>query len=658
MEQGPVEQLAAVVVGRAEVSQQNLNDGKVGFDVQNLNPGGGGPVVYISSDPQWGRLSFLMQNNTTGPIQLDTTSLLKVNLSQFLTGAEVAQITVVGPGWTGGPAADGTHLELHPAQPLTLQPNTPIRIEVDGALAAGTPTSGKFRFEYSGFVGVRDGGQNVPGFRQNPPSVANKDWPLGYGFGARPEYTGQGDTIYVTPWQVPAGATGIINYFVLQLNNTDSAPLSLPSGASPMFTISFVSGDTDLSLCSDDQIKVVNVSVVQSDPNHTWITPKNDQTPQPVWTITPKQGNANLFDAGGILGLRFDNLVTNLPSGPGSPVFIQYAGLPGYNDGYTALVLQKTAPVPYVISFEASAGATPLPCGSKVNYGQDVTLRWNVFAAKSCMLVGLPNLFGPVDSFTVKALPPSQTDSQITYQLGTPETEESLDYLQFTLNPPAVTLTADQSLVDPGALVTLTWRADWGDLNSGTLTANGATLAAGLPLSGSRPAYSDKTTVYEWTCTSAAGPGTQNATVQTKPVRALISVQCSVGQQVELSVSWTSQTSVIGQFLLNDGQVNDFLGGTSGTQQQTWGLPSAPAVYQVNCTASEGASLMIALIVRVTVTPAAGSFTLSPHAFLTSRGSSPFTLFCNGQLISSSLNGDWPISVTGLTANLTAAAYP
>src|SRR5215217_1690429 len=68
------------------VSLSTSTGGPLAFTVENLGSPDLDPVVYISRDPQWGKLSLAIRNPSSDQvIHVDTGSLLTVRLDSLLT---------------------------------------------------------------------------------------------------------------------------------------------------------------------------------------------------------------------------------------------------------------------------------------------------------------------------------------------------------------------------------------------------------------------------------------------------------------------------------------------------------------------------------------------------------------------------------------------
>ena len=110
------------------VSLSTSTGGPLAFTVENLGSPDLDPVVYISRDPQWGKLSLAIRNPSSDQvIHVDTGSLLTVRLDLLLTTADIGAILKQPDtsDWEGGPVSrDNTVLlELRPRRRIPIRPS-------------------------------------------------------------------------------------------------------------------------------------------------------------------------------------------------------------------------------------------------------------------------------------------------------------------------------------------------------------------------------------------------------------------------------------------------------------------------------------------------------------------------------------------------------
>jgi len=509
-------------VAGANLRETLLSDGSIGFYLDNPQANDG-PVVFIATDPKWGQVALLLRNNTAAAVHLDPATLMALYPWPLLTDDEIGKIRIVSPDWAARPVAGEdkhVHLEIRPKLPLVLAPNQTMTIQLDGVLASGAATHGRFVVEYTAARGARKLTQRLPVTRQYPPDRPNS-WVPGIQFGSRNDYGGPTDlgrTIYVTPWAVTQARSSIKNVFELEI----SANLQIPA---PRFSIAFLTGDSNASLCSDDDIKVVISGI--DDGSDRWEVAKDTTTPLPVFNVTPKAGTTS-FGGAEVIGVRFSNLASTLPSGPATPVLVQYSGIHadvnGYNDGLVVEFLDKIDPVPFVRSFTAWVGSTQVPEAGQVNYGP-VQLKWDVFAAENCLVVEKMALLGPADSLSVTA---DQPTKQFTLQPQVGNTQFNSRTFVFTVTPPSFNyFRSDPGAVAPGASSTLSWSFGNGARVQVKRNDNGAVIYDQNALTGSCTVNPSADTGYTATC-FGAGSLPSNASVAVPPVQAGIQASGTV----------------------------------------------------------------------------------------------------------------------------------
>jgi hypothetical protein len=348
------------------------------FDVSNPQTPDAGAVIYISDDAEkWGRLDITLTNPSTdnSDLKLDSSGVLQIYL-EMLTPDDIKNITLPdGSAWAGGPDNTNRHLELHPKQTITIPSKSSISIELHNVFGQA-PRQGKFRF-YDESLGIKNA--VVQGFVQRPPGDAAKPWGLACILDPRAQYQNQGNTVYVTR----SGKPEIANHLLVHLYR--SAGGTLPSTGTPQLSFSLLTGDDDLALCSDERLKAVSASIQDQQPQGRWKDPAKDgQGADWIWTVDPADGGGDLFPENGLLTLKFDDIVTDLPPG-NSTLFIHYTGLTGYDDGHLQVPISKINPVPYVNYFRARANGEIVGANATVNF-LPLMLEWDVFAADSCLL--------------------------------------------------------------------------------------------------------------------------------------------------------------------------------------------------------------------------------------------------------------------------------
>jgi hypothetical protein len=517
-----------------------LTESGLAFVLDNPASGTGGAVIYVTDNPDLGKLDLTIVNNSPSAIEIGSASVLKIFVRPPLADAEVRRIKVTSTNWSLTVVED--HVELwHPAS-LTIASNANLTIQLADVMTSGEATTSFFRFEYSGFKGIADGGKRVPVFVQHPPT--RDAAPLSFDLGARPEYSGQQSrTIYVTAWNVTPAKQGIANRIVLQAGNSrPDKPIAADPRSDSKLVISFTTGNSDLSLCLDEQIKVAVASMAQAPPAGSWIIRKDPIGPVAVWTMRPPAG-PHVFDAGGMIAFRFDGIVSQLPPDFASPMFIQFANIPGYNDGYVAIFLQKASPVPFIRSFDLFSGTRKLPLNPVVSYKEKITLGWDIFAAENCRIVELGQAFLPAQSTDV--IPAA---SPLTYTLSPEIGGQPYQGLKLakslSVSAPAAQLSAASVNVLGKVRVVLSWNCSNGSYCE--LTDDIGSIWALLPLTGSVMEVVDTDTTFTIKC-FGVGSASAQALVEVPAVEATIRADCKAGEawgSVKWDTRWASSCEV------------------------------------------------------------------------------------------------------------------
>jgi hypothetical protein len=465
-------------------------------------------VIYITDDPELGKLDLTIANNSAGPVEIGPESLLQIFVSPPLAEADVKRIKLAAGDWKL--TLDEDFLELRCTSHLTIASHGKLTISLAAVMASGEPRTGFFQFEYSHFTGIADGSRRSPAiFIQRPPK--SEAVPLVADLGARPEYAGQqGATVYVTPWNPKPPDKGIENHFIVQVANKRAGKaIPADSRLDSKIVISFTSGNSDLSVCLDDQIKVATCVMAQHPDAGPWEIAKDNTGPVPVWTMRPPKG-ADIFDAGGLIAFRFGGIVSQLPTAFASPMFIQFANIPGYNDGYAALILQKVPPFPYLRSYDAYSGTKKLAPNAIVDYKEKITLQWDVFAAERIRILELKQAYPPVGSLDV-----FPETSVVAYtlapEIGIDPRNDWRKEQSLSVSAPVVAkLEASPDAVAPNTESELQWNCSNG--SHCVLTGEGV-KQENLPLVGSFPVTVQDTATFTITCVGA-GSNSANVTVR------------------------------------------------------------------------------------------------------------------------------------------------
>ncbi|WP_159005601.1 hypothetical protein, partial [Bradyrhizobium sp. S69] len=263
---------------------------------------------------------------------------------------------------------------------------------------------------------------------------------------------------------------------------------------------SFLSGDGEAALCSDDDITSMIADIDQSP--GTWGISKQGTADFPVFVASPGANTGSFDPAAGPLAIEFSNLISMLPPDKSSLIFVQCTGLSnqGYNDTVFVQFIDKVPPTPHVTSFVAYNGDAPVPQGGTVDYGH-VILKWNVFAAQLCLVEETGHVGKAIDTAIV---PAQQPLSKYNLQPQVGSTEFDSRDVSFNVTPPKINqLSWAPNAVAPGGPSTLSWSCS----NAGYVRvtgSNGAVIIDNAPLTSSVAVNAGSVdTTFQFTCVGA-----------------------------------------------------------------------------------------------------------------------------------------------------------
>ena len=223
------------------------------------------------------------------------------------------------------------------------------------------------------------------------------------------------------------------NSYRLTIANTNLNAALVPSTTpwtDVKFTLAFPYADSPgyYALTTVDAADAIQVGI-QQDPASGWNAPvKKDG---PVWEITPKASNKYVLGTGSAAAVTFsiDEVITQLIPGT-TELYLQYNNIPGYNDGFLSLLLNKSYPAMKIQSF--TAGQTSFSAtypGSNTAY-----LNWEV---DNSLLVQLDG---------VGQVPSSQSNQPVTIDASQTVLLTAYDTVEGVVDAWALSFTVSPSL--------------------------------------------------------------------------------------------------------------------------------------------------------------------------------------------------------------------
>jgi hypothetical protein len=429
--------------------------GGVTFSVANPDVGGK-PVVYIGADEQ-NTLSLTMTNTSGHALALPggapvselsiggAPAALYLKFGALLDAGQFENIRIAASGWTAH-YFDGHFPSwgLFPNDGLTLASGDHIAFTISNIVVSGQPRPGMVTIDYDNLGDLSSDSQQPTILAQNPPQ-GNVDLNLLVAFNA-------GATIDITP----DGTAPIANALSLVLSNpSPTAPIvppDVPWGLhSPVFNLSFVYGNTPGYWALTTPMQAANIVVGLADvSSDDWSAPMNMLGANPYWTLTPHAHEIlGIGDAASVI-FSISNIVTALEAGV-TLMYLQYANIPGYNDGFTTLQITKQIPAPRIVAF----GTTR----TSVDWGDTFEVTWATVGGAFCVIKELNKTVPLNGSLDIVVNSPDQAYTLVC-GTGTPNQPKQEDTLMVSVpvNPPEiVTFAVSEPNVVEGESVTVTW---------------------------------------------------------------------------------------------------------------------------------------------------------------------------------------------------------
>ncbi|ALV27610.1 MAG: hypothetical protein C0457_04545 [Polymorphum sp.] len=354
----------------------------IGLAIANATTGEA--VIYVTQDTAMNDLVFTVTYSGSSPVTFkggtpvpegqitpQSPTSFYFTITPFLTPAEFQAIKVAPPaGWQ---AAQLTSFALTPVSDITVQPGDSFVFRLTNLAADGQTGPGSFNVTNYNVPGVADNGTQLALALELPPSTHKRLADvLTISFA-------EGNTVFID-----VNNSGSIppNALILRLDNTALQPIvppETPWPGTPVLYLSFVtatSGPGYGALTTIDRLKNVTVSLA-GDYGTTWTIQDRTQETPPHWVIYPKSQEILGIGASAIVEFRIDGIITSFePSG--TNLYLQSSGIPGFDDGVQALVIDKRPPQLAIQDFSSGK--------NNVAAGTQVPLNWRTFDANRCEL--------------------------------------------------------------------------------------------------------------------------------------------------------------------------------------------------------------------------------------------------------------------------------
>ncbi len=340
-------------------------DYDLGFTVANPNAESEA-VLYLEKKEQ--ALTLTLTNNSGGSLelvggtpvpegQLTKTGPSSLYLScGLLTTDQLQSLTIEAAGWTAK-YFSGALLDewgLTPSSNVTLEDRQKVAFKITGITTSGKPrpgkitgitTSGKPRpgalnIDYNNFPGIEDDSRHLHLTLRNPPT-GPKDLSSTFEAG----WLDSPDVIITTD-----SASPIHNSLTFNFRNTSASPL-VPQDVkwgpnSPVFNVSFVSDTAPgygALTTTQEAASSIELSIGEEYQALWQVTPQTGGS-TPYWQLQPLITNHEILgtDTSAIVQFDISGVVVPVGFQPGpTSMYVEWANIPGYNDGGTSLEIQK-----------------------------------------------------------------------------------------------------------------------------------------------------------------------------------------------------------------------------------------------------------------------------------------------------------------------------
>jgi len=360
-------------------------------------------TLFITDDPSRNERTLFLANRTGSDLALrggvpvpegDITpsgpTSIYLSFGDLLSDEEMSSLHITAEGWVaayfGGTFAGWA---LCPREDLALRDGDGVSFAITGLRVGGQPRPGTLTVDSRNVPGLRDDSVQLKVVVQNPHSGL-RDLALDHTFLG-------GNVVYTTEDE----GSPIRNrlYFALSNPSPDSPLVSpdTPWGPRPpIFNVSFVfaspPGYGALTTPGSTAFMTLDLAEQHGD---DWEIEKRALGDVPWWQIRPRSHEVLGTGVRASVELVLGDLVVDLPVGDAPDVtlvYVQYANVPGYNDGFLTLEVVKDAG-PAVVDFWADPANVPLgtPQGT-------TTLHWKTRNADEVSFQGahIPDeLYGP-----------------------------------------------------------------------------------------------------------------------------------------------------------------------------------------------------------------------------------------------------------------------
>lgn len=440
----------------------------IGFSIVNLKADNK-PIIYITQDETLNQLKFNITNQTNKKIILKKQEAkFKMTFGRLLVNDELKSLKITTEGWDIKfiEEEQDKRWELMPVSDIEFNTGTTITFNLSNLTASNPPTSDNFTVCYENIGNLDDDRYMIKLFLQKPPREGLKELSVVY------DWLDRGNNIVYTSADQKELIANKIAFFI---TNPSASPLvDKPFGPEkPCFKISFLtmnrppesgaSPDAGYDVLTyHDLAKDIYIKPIGNLKDNWEVAPGyGEENQRLIWELKPL--NPEVLGPNASVEFSLENIRTVLPPYI-TTLYIQYTHIPGYNDGYVTLSIEKREPIPGILSFNADE--TNIKPNEKVNFS------WQTFAVDTVELSYLDeNEQKIIKSTRRKEIDLSQVNFSIspkqttTYTLTAYARDQEKDQKQITITVQklSVEFEIDPLEIHSGDKSTLSWNVRGSD---------------------------------------------------------------------------------------------------------------------------------------------------------------------------------------------------
>jgi len=353
----------------------------IGFSIAN-SKAESKPLIYITQDASLNQLKFNIINQTNKKIIVKKQEAkFKITFGSLLTNGELKNLKITAEGWDVKFVEEqNKRWELTPINDIEFNASAIITFNLSNLTASNQPTSDNFTVYYENIGNLDDDCYIIKLFLQKPPIEELKELSVVCDWLDR-----RNNIIYTSADQKEL----IANKIAFFITNPSASPLvDKPFGPEkPCFKISFLTMDrppgSEASpdagydvLTYHDLAKDIYIKPIGNLKDNWEVVPGyGEENQRLIWELKPL--SSEILGSNASVEISLENIRTVLPPYI-TTLYLQYTNVPGYNDGYILLSIEKREPIPGILNFYANE--------ANIKPNEKVNISWQTFAVDTVEL--------------------------------------------------------------------------------------------------------------------------------------------------------------------------------------------------------------------------------------------------------------------------------